>query len=201
MVAATEIGRDGEKIDGERRVLLHGVSWSAYVGLRDSVKSRTVHMTYLKGALEITTVGRTHEVRKKQMARLLELFCLERDIPLYGYGSMTLENEELESALEPDECYRRDHDGEVPDVALEVVVTNPLLNRLEVYRNHGVREVWVFKAKLGSFELFTLRGERYEPLANSEVLPEVPLDRIAHYAPEVDQHAALLAFRAELRAG
>ena len=111
-----------------------------------------------------------------------------------------MENEELESALEPDECYRRDSDGEVPDVAIEVVVTNPLLNKLEVYRNLAVREVWVFKAKLAVFEMFTLRGERYEPLAQSEVLPEVPLDRIAHYAPELDQHAALVSFRSELRA-
>ena len=154
MVAAVEVGRDGEKVDGERRVLLGGVSWSAYVGLRDSVKSRTVHMTYLKGALEIMTVGRAHEVPRKQIARLLELFCLERGIPLFGYGGMTL----------------------------------------------GVREVWVFQAKLGSFELFSLRGGRYERINQSEVLPEAPLDRIAHYAPEIDQHAALVAFRGELRA-
>ena len=124
---------------------------------------------------------------------------MERDIPLYGYGQMTLENEEQESALEPDECYRRDSDGEVPDVALEVVVTNPLLNKLEVYRNLGAREVWVFKAKLGVFELFSLRGDRYDPITRSEVLAEVPLERIAHYAPEGDQHAALKAFRDELR--
>lgn len=199
MVAAADIGRDEVVEEGERRVLLRGVSWSAYVGLRDSVKSRSVRMTYWGGALEIMTVGRTHEVRKTQIARLLELFCLERDIPLYGYGQMTLENEEQESALEPDECYRRDSDGEVPDVALEVVVTNPLLNKLEVYRNLGVREVWVFKAKLGVFELLSLRGDRYDPMTRSEVLAEVPLERIAHYAPEADQHAALKAFRDELR--
>lgn len=199
MVAAADIGRDEVVEDGERRVLLRGVSWSAYVSLRESVKSPAVRMTYWEGALEIMTVGRTHEVRKTQIARLLELFCLERDIPLYGYGQMTLAKKKRKSALEPDECYRRDSDGEVPDVALEVVVTNPLLDKLEVYRNLGVREVWVFEAKRGVFELFSLRGARYESIAASEVLAEVPLDRIAHYAPEVDQHAALKAFRDELR--
>ena len=106
MVAAADIGRESETFEGERRVLLGGVSWAAYVGLRESVQSRHVHMTFLRGALEIMTTGRTHEVRKKQIARLLELFCLERDIPLFGYGNMTLENETLQSALEPDETSR-----------------------------------------------------------------------------------------------
>ena len=81
-----------------------------------------------------------------------------------------------------------------------MVVTNPLLNKLEVYRNLGVREVWVFKAKLGVFELFGLRGATYERLEASAVLPEAPLEPIAHYAPEADQHEALKAFQSELRA-
>jgi Uma2 family endonuclease len=167
--------------------------------LRDTVESRRVRMTYLKGWLEIVTNGRTHEVRTKQIARLLELFCLERDIPLFGYRSTTFRKEEAERGLEPDECYSRDHDRETPQIALEVVVSNPLLDKLEVYRGLDIREVWVFKAKLGLFQIFTLRGERYEAVVASEVLPELPLERIAHYAQEADQHEALKAFRTELQ--
>ena len=59
-------------------------------------------MTYLEGSLEIMSPSRRHEVEKKQIARLLELFCLERDIPLYGYGSTTFRKEEHERGLEPD---------------------------------------------------------------------------------------------------
>ena len=46
--------------------------------LRDSLDSAGVRMTYLKGSLEITSPSRAHEVDKKQIARLFELFCLER---------------------------------------------------------------------------------------------------------------------------
>jgi Uma2 family endonuclease len=77
-------------------------------------------MTYLKGWLEIARTSKEHEVGKTQIARLLELFCLERDIPLYGYGSTTFRKEEKERGLEPDECYCRGAERDVPDIALEV---------------------------------------------------------------------------------
>lgn len=203
MVAATTVGAEpgaepARELEAERRVLLSGVPWSTYLVLRDTVESRGVRMTYLKGWLEIVTNGRTHEVGKTQIARLLELFCLERDIPLYGYGSTTFRREETERGLEPDECYSRDQRRELPQVALEVVVGNPLLDKLDVYAGLGIPEVWVFKVNAGAFTLYTLKGDVYEVAARSEVLPEAPLERLAHYALLEEQHEALKAFRAEL---
>ncbi|MBX3262823.1 MAG: Uma2 family endonuclease [Labilithrix sp.] len=181
----------------EPRVLLSDVPWAAYVVLRDAVESAGVRMTYLEGRLEIMSPSRDHEVSKKQIARLFELFCLERDIPLYGFGSMTFRREEKQRGLEPDECYCRGAERDVPDVALEVVVTHGTIDKLEVYRGLGVREVWVYEA--GAFRILVLRGETYEVTATSEVFPEVDLGRIARYAVDKDQPAALRAFRAELR--
>jgi Uma2 family endonuclease len=189
---------DGVAVSEERRILLSNVPWSTYVVLRDSIDSSGVRMTYLEGSLEIMSPSRAHEVDKTQIARLLELFCLERDIPLYGYGSMTCRREEKQRGLEADECYCRDRDREVPDVALEVIVTNPLLDKLEVYRGLGVREVWVYRN--GRFEVHALHGERYERIVTSEIFPEVDLAAIARYVAMPDQHAALRAFRDELRA-
>jgi hypothetical protein len=91
----------GGAVSDERRILLSNVPWSTYVVLRDSLDSSGVRMTYLKGLLEITSPSRAHEVDKKQIARLFELFCLERDIPLYGYGSMTCRREENSGASRP----------------------------------------------------------------------------------------------------
>lgn len=182
----------------EQRVLLTDVPWSAYVVLRDAVDSPGVRMTYLEGMLEIMSPSREHEVDKTQIARLLELFCLERDIPLFGYGSTTFRREEKERGLEPDECYCRDADKDIPDIALEVIKTRGSIDKLAVYAGLGVREVWVFEA--GAFSLFALRGEAYVPIAKSEILPEVDLARLADLAVEPDQHAALKVYRDELRA-
>jgi len=181
----------------EPRILLSNVPWEAYVAFRDAVDSPSVRMTYLEGMLEIMSPSREHEVGTKQIARLLELFCLERDIPLYGYRSMTMRKQKKERGLEADECYCRDKDGEIPHIALEVIVTHGLLDKLEVYRGLGVREVWMFEN--GAFRVVELRGESYEPISASAIFPEVDLARIAHFATQPDQHAALRAFKAELR--
>lgn len=198
MVAATSrFPHEVKAPSDEPRILLHDVPWSTYVVLRDSIDSPGVRMTYLGGALEIMTPSRGHEVDKTQIARLLELFCLERDIPLFAYGSTTFRKEEQERGLEPDECYCRDADRELPDLALEVIATHGLLDKLDVYRGLGIREVWMFEA--GAFTVVTLRAEGYVQIAASEIFPEIDLARIAHFAGQPDQHAALRAFRGELR--
>lgn len=184
--------------EDEQRILIRGVPWATYVMLRDSIESPRVRMTYLEGWLEIMSPSREHEVEKTQIARLLELFCLERDIPLFGYGSTTFRKEDKERGLEPDECYSRGEYEEIPDIALEVIKTHGSLDKLDVYRGLGVREVWVFEA--GAFRVLTLRGDHYEPIAGSEVLPEVDLCRIAELALRKDQHAALRELRDEVRA-
>ena len=198
MVAAASLfPLEPRRAEDEQRILLSNVTWEAYEALRDSIESASVRMTYLEGWLEIMSPSRGHEVTKKQIARLLELYCLERDIPLFGYGSTTFRKKEKERGLEADECYARGEDKPIPDFALEVVATRGSLDKLEVYRGLGIREVWVFEA--GSFSILTLRGDHYEAIPASEVLPEPDLATIARFAELPDQHAALRAYREELR--
>ena len=182
----------------ESRVLLHDVPWDTYMTLRDTVDGPGLRMTYLEGLLEIMTPSRRREVSKTQIARLFELFCLERDVPLFGYGSTTFRKQEKQRGLEPDECYCREADREVPDVALEVVVSAAALDKLAVYAGLGMREVWIFEG--GQFRILTLEGAVFRAIERSQVFPEVDLARLAHYAADPDQHRALRAFRDELRA-
>lgn len=179
----------------EQRVLLNNVPWSTYVVLRDSLDLAgvNVRLTYLNGALEIMSPSRDHEVSKKQIARFLELFCLERDIPLFGYGSMTMRDERLDRGLEPDECYCRGGDRPVPDLALELIVSRGSIDKLEIYRALGVREVWLFEE--GAFKVLALHGAGYVLVAASEVIPELDLSELVRFVTMPDQHAALRAFR------
>jgi Uma2 family endonuclease len=186
-------------------VLVNGVDWRAYVLLRELLDSPGLRLTYLEGALEIMTPSRRHERVKKTLARLLEVFALERDVPLLGYGSTTFRREAGERGLEPDECYTL---GRVmleegpPDIALEVVLTQPLLDKLTVYAGLRVREVWAWAD--GTFRLFALRGEggeaHYEEIGSSELVPGLEFLLFAEYADREQQHDAVREYRDRLRA-
>ncbi len=75
------------------------------------------------------------------------------------------------------------------------------IDKLEVYRKLGVREVGFHER--GSLRFFALRGaagdERYAEIPRSDLLPELPHDLLLTCMREPDQAAALRALRAALR--
>jgi Uma2 family endonuclease len=189
-------------LDRDQLVVLHGVDWKTYCDLRELFDSPGVRMTYLKGALEIMSPSRRHEGYKKRIARLLELFALEQSVPLSGYGSTTFRKAAAERGLEPDECYvlgRELGDDDFPDIALEVVVSSGGINKLDVYRGLGVREVWFWHE--GRFRLYALGPEGYAPIARSALIPELDFDELATFAEEPDQLAALKRYQSRLKRG
>lgn len=178
-------------------MLLHDVPWSTYVGLRDSAANENLRMTYLEGSLEIMSTSPLHEVTTARIARLVELFCLEREIPLYSYGHMTVRDEAKARGLEPDVWYCRGQDQELPQIAIEIVVTTPLIDRLDVYHGLGIRELWLWKRD--AITILSLRGDQYSTIETSEIIPEIYFTRIAHHLRAPDPHVALKAFRDEIR--
>ena len=85
----------------------------------------------------------------------------------------------------------------MPDIALEVVVTSGGINKLEVYRGLGVREVWYWHQ--GSFEMYRLGASGYELQERSGFLEGLDFGELAGYVEEQDQHAALKAYQEALR--
>ena len=127
------------------------------------------------------------------------MFALERDVPLYGYGSMTFQSEPQERGIEPDECYvvgKPQTEG-YPDLAIEVTVTTGGIEKLEVYRGLGVREVWIWEE--GKIEVFVLGAGGYAKSSASTVIAGIDLLELAKWASDPDQHAALKAYRDGLR--
>lgn len=182
----------------DQRLVVHGVSWKDYVVLRELLDSPGLRMTYFKGALELMTPSPLHERLKKTIARLIEVYALERDVPLYGYGSTTFRREARERGLEPDECYVVGAElRDAPEIALEVVLTSGGLDKLPVYAGIGVREVWFFED--GAFHLHELRGGEYEQIASSNLVPGLDFELVAGLARRADQHEAVKEFRDTLR--
>lgn len=192
------VSRPPREEQGEHRFLIHDVPWSTYCAMRDLLDRPGLRMTYLAGTLELMSPSETHEVQKKVLARLLELWALERGVRLYCYGSTTFRRELAERGLEPDECYTRDAPlDDAPDLAIEVIVSAPLLDKLAVYSGLGVREVWIWQN--GQLAIHCLRGDVYERTERSERFPELDVAELARFALVPDPHDALIAYRAALR--
>jgi Uma2 family endonuclease len=119
-------------------------------------------------------------------------------VRLIGYGSTTFRREAGERGLEPDECYVLGGAlREVPDIALEVVVTSGGMNKLPIYAGLGVAELWMFEDD--AFQLHALRGGQYESIPRSELVPGLDFVVLARFASRDDQHDAVVEFRDWLR--
>jgi Uma2 family endonuclease len=183
------------------------VDWQGYEQLLAMRGESSVpRITYLKGLAELMSPSRYHEIDKKCFARLLETWSEIAGVPLEGYGSWTLKEKAQERGAEADECYtvRRvaKSDDDRPDIAIEVVWTSGGIDKLEVYRKLGVREVWLYER--GNLRFFALRAEAdgvYREVPRSELLPELPIDTLLACMREPDQTSAVRALRAALAPG
>ena len=184
--------------DYDQRVILHDVSWEQFETILAIRGDRAgVRMAYLDGELELMSPSRGHERLKKLMSRLLEAWANERGIELEGYGSETMLSARGRRGAEPDECYAVGGEKERADLAIEVVWTSGGLDKLAIYRGLGVREVWVWERE--RFGLYAIRGDRYEPIERSLVLPDFDLALFVSFLGESNQSRAVRAFRATLR--
>jgi Uma2 family endonuclease len=185
----------------EHRFLMQNVPWHVYVSLHDSLEAAgsRVRMTYHSGELELMSPSETHEDYKTIIARLLEAYAEELDVDLNGRGSTTFREELKERGLEPDECYSVGEFRGRPDLAIEVAVGNPLVDKLSVYHGLGVREVWVWHRD--HLVIYVLGVSDYEVHSKSAVLPALDTTLFASFIGIGDsQTRRVKAYRAALRA-
>jgi len=181
-------------------VRLHGASWEDYERLVAIRGDRSApRIAFLEGEIEIMSPSRDHESIKSRIGRLVEVWCLERGIEFSTYGSWTVGDKRVQRAAEPDECYVF---GEVanpaqPDLAIEVVWTSGGIDKLEIYRELGVREVWFWRK--GAITPYRLRANRYEEIGASEVLAGLDLRQLAAYLDRATTSQSIVEYRAALQ--
>ena len=156
-------------------------------------------VTFLDGVLELMSPSFNHELVANSISRLLETWSLEFDVELNALGSLTIKKSRKQAGVEPDKCYFVGPVGSrrTPDLAIEVIWSSPLLDKLEVYRRLGVREVWVWEA--GRITPWFLGTAGYTRNRKSRVLPDFDLGLLSKFVTRVDQHAAVKAYRLALR--
>src|SRR5580692_10050726 len=154
----------------EQKVILEGVSWETYERLlAEHPEKPGTRFTYDRGALEIMVVSFKHEDLSRTIAKLVDLIAAEMEIDCVDAGSTTFRRKDLAKGFEPDGCFyfrnlerirgkkeinlRKDPP---PDLVIEVDITSPSLNKLPIFWNIGVSEVWRYSK--GSLSIMQ-RGE------------------------------------------
>jgi Uma2 family endonuclease len=193
--------------DPEEKRIVTGVSWQQYEALiADLGDNSGYRVAYLDGVVEIVSPSRRHEKEKTRIGGLLELFFLETDTEYFPTGSTTFRKEDSQAGGEPDESYCIGTEKDFPDLTIEVVITSGGVNRLELYRRLGVREVWFWQNE--SFSLYYLREETpsqfmqtfgYERIDRSEILPNLEIKLLAECLSNSNPLAAAKEFRQRLR--
>lgn len=190
-----QILKQSELPKAEEKITLYGVTWKQYDTLVSLFMDQFpgLRMTFLEGTLEIMGTSSEHERLKTIIARLLEMYAVEKRITLNGYGNTTFRKEAAERGLEPDECYCLGELKEVPDIAIEIALTSGGVNKLSVYQGLGVTEVWFWQNN--QFLIYRLKNDQYQQIERSEFLPDLDFALLSQFIDYENQTEAVIAYR------
>jgi Uma2 family endonuclease len=140
-------------------IRLSGISWKTYETLLEELSDRRFRLTYNRGNLEIMAPSPEHELSKEVLGRFIDTIAEELEVNIYPLGSTTFKQPQL-SGAEPDECfYIRNiaavqgkkrlnmEEDPAPDLILEIDITSSSQNRLQVYTDLKVAEVWIYNGE------------------------------------------------------
>ncbi len=191
---------------------LSGISWQTYETLRSELRNRRLRLTYNHGTLEIMAPSPEHELSKEVLGRFIETLAEETDLPIYPKGSTTLQRREL-SGVEPDKCFyirnialvrgKKRLDLTVdpePDLVIKIDVTSSSTNRLQVYADLGVAEVWIYNGD--SLIVKQLQNSTYIDSQTSQFFASIPISKITRFlqqAQTADYLELVKAFRRWVR--
>ena len=113
-------------------------------------------------------------------------------VDVFDAGSTTFRREDLRRGFEPDGCFYIRHERRIrgkqridltvdppPDLVIEVDVTSTSLDKLPIYAQIGVPEVWRHDGETPA--ILRLEGERYGIATASWVLPPLTADVLSDF--------------------
>jgi Uma2 family endonuclease len=191
----------------DERVVIPGVDWAFYEQLADSIPDRcSIHVDYDGRDVEIMSPGLVHDSDKRLLGRVVELVAEECEIPFMATGQTTWKRPDVARGLEADESYFFHADkldavavGKAqrsldiadypnPDLAIEVDMSPPKIDRPGIYAALKVAEVWRFDGERQQVFIERLEGDgTYRIVDRSSFLP-VYAAEIRRWVVEEESH-------------
>jgi Uma2 family endonuclease len=189
--------RPGRLLDGlppETRVVIHDVAWNEYARLLDAVaEGEKCRVAYDGKDIELMNVGPVHDSYGEVLALFINLVAEELKIDLRGTRSTTWKRKKLKRGIEADLSYyfdptkvaafdaafarrlRKIKDYPNPDLAVEIDISRPEIDRPGIYAALQVPEVWRVGEEHVSIEQLQSEG-KYAPSSSSRFVPVTPED-------------------------
>lgn len=176
---------------GEGRVLMDGVKWETYECLlREFEYSAGSRLTYDQGRLEIMSPLFAHEEDNRNLETIVEILAEEWGMEFRQAGAITLKRADMARGVEPDSSFyiqsflriEGQHDIDLdtgdppPDLAIEVDLTSPSLDKLPLYAVMEVPEVWRLRST--SLTFYVLTGEGYQEQETSLAFPRLTSEQL-----------------------
>lgn len=201
----------------DRRIVFRGVDWAFYETVVDSIpEGSNIHVDYDGRDIEFMGNGPDHEDLKDSLGQFVKAVASEMEIPCKGMSETTWKRPGLRRGLEAGQSYyfhpdklaavaRLGRSRDVtaypsPDLAIEVDVSRPEIDRPEIYAALKVAELWRFEDGQIIIERLTPRGTD-EVVDASGFLP-VRAEEIRRWIVEedrTDESAWDRRLRAEIR--
>ena len=151
----------------EARLVFADVRWKDYEAMLQIVGERHTRVTYDAGTMEIWRPSQRHEQAAQWLGLFVTRLAEELEIPYEPLGMTTWKIPGAAKGLEVDQSYYIQHhavarekevlDLEIdppPDLAIEVDITTSSLDRMEIYSELRVPEVWRYDGRaLGMYRL------------------------------------------------
>lgn len=169
----------------DQSVVLRGVRWETYERLlADHQDSSGTRLSYDSGILEIMAPSFKHENLKETIATIFQLAAWTKGVDFVAAGSTTFRRKDLRKGFEPDACFyirdverirtRDEIDLSVdppPDLVVEIVVTNRVIDKLPLFASLAIPEVWRYQAN--ELQILVLESNAYSSRGTSSILPGV----------------------------
>jgi Uma2 family endonuclease len=151
---------------GDQRIVLRNVEWHVYDSLSDTAReNQHARLAYDGEDLEIMTAGYPHEHYRDLLGKLVAAVTKALNIDRGTCGETTWKRPELRRGIQADHSYYFDPakrlaekaawarqstdiaDYPNPDLAIEVDLSDPKVDRPGIYASLRVAELWRFDGK------------------------------------------------------
>jgi Uma2 family endonuclease len=174
-------------------ITLSNINWQTYQAmLAEMGDHRATRLAYHHMILILKMPSKLHEIINRLLARIVKTLTEELNLEVVDLGSTPLEREDLEKGVEPDTGFYIQNatrlegldpqipQGLPPDLVIEVDITSPSTQRMEIYLALAVSEVWRYTKRRG-LVIYQLTSCIYNESEISVAFPQISATQLNEF--------------------